>query len=128
MLASGTQAVGFFSGVKNPKHAFLRKGSKAVGLVSYIYGTLKIPCCFRGSRDRQGQISRPFLARSFPPSRIEGSVRPGQFEVPPRGAGRTLGVVWGHPRNGRTLRAVRDPCGGPRARSVWMPLEMTGGT
>jgi hypothetical protein len=39
MLASGTQdrgfeAVGFFSGVKNPKHAFLRKGNKAVGPVS----------------------------------------------------------------------------------------------
>jgi hypothetical protein len=42
MLASGTQDRGFkpgqsrriFSGVKNPKHAFLRKGSKAVGPVS----------------------------------------------------------------------------------------------
>jgi hypothetical protein len=28
------EAVGFFSGVKNPKHAFLRKGSRAVGPVS----------------------------------------------------------------------------------------------
>jgi hypothetical protein len=42
MLASGTQDRRFkpgqshriFSGVKNPKHAFLRKGSKAVGPVS----------------------------------------------------------------------------------------------
>jgi hypothetical protein len=33
------EAVGFFPGVKNPEHAFLRKGSKAVGPVSYIYGT-----------------------------------------------------------------------------------------
>jgi hypothetical protein len=33
--------------------------------VSYIYSTLKIPCGFRGSRDRQGQISRPFLARKL---------------------------------------------------------------
>jgi hypothetical protein len=45
-----------------------------VGPVSYIYGTLKIPCGFRESRDRQGQISRPFLARRFSPSLIEGSV------------------------------------------------------
>jgi hypothetical protein len=46
MLASGTQdrgfKPGFFSGVKNPKNAFLRKGSKAVGPVSQICGTLKI--------------------------------------------------------------------------------------
>jgi hypothetical protein len=28
------EVVGFFSGVKIPKHAFLRKGSKAVGPVS----------------------------------------------------------------------------------------------
>jgi hypothetical protein len=42
MLASGTEDREFephFSGVKNPEHAFLRKGSKAVGPVSYIYGT-----------------------------------------------------------------------------------------
>jgi hypothetical protein len=48
MQASGTQDRGFkpgrshriFSGrKKNPEHAFLRKGSKAVGPVSYIYGT-----------------------------------------------------------------------------------------
>jgi hypothetical protein len=32
------EAVGFFPGVKNPEHAFLCKGSKAVGPVSYIYG------------------------------------------------------------------------------------------
>jgi hypothetical protein len=28
LLASGTQHNGFFPGVKNPEHAFLRKGSK----------------------------------------------------------------------------------------------------
>jgi hypothetical protein len=33
------EAVGFFPGVKNPDYAFLWKGSKAVGPVSYIYGT-----------------------------------------------------------------------------------------
>jgi hypothetical protein len=70
------EAVGFFPGVKNPDHAFLWKGSKAVGPMSYIYGTLKISCGFRGS-----------LARSFPPSLIEGSVRPEQFEALPRGRG-----------------------------------------
>jgi hypothetical protein len=105
------EAVGFFPGIKNPEHAFLQKGSKAVGPVSYIYGTLKIPCGFRGSRDRQGQISRPFLARRFPPSLIEGSVLVQAVRgFPCEGEGRTLGVVRGHrPRDGRTLGAVRGP-------------------
>jgi hypothetical protein len=53
MLASGTQVRGFktrpmpsdFFGRKNPQHAFLRKGSKAVCPVSQICGTLKkTPC------------------------------------------------------------------------------------
>ena len=29
-----TEAVGFFKGEKNPQHAFLRRGSKAVGPMS----------------------------------------------------------------------------------------------
>jgi hypothetical protein len=36
MLASGTQDGGF--GRKNPQHAFLRRGSKAVGPMSQICG------------------------------------------------------------------------------------------
>ena len=32
---------GFFSERKNPEYDFLRKGNKAVGPVSYIYGTQK---------------------------------------------------------------------------------------
>jgi hypothetical protein len=51
VLASGTQIRGFkpgqsrqiFFGRKNPQHAFLRNGSKAVGPVSQICGTLKNP-------------------------------------------------------------------------------------
>jgi hypothetical protein len=51
MLPSGTQVRGFkpgrsrriFFGRKNPQHAFLQKGSKAVGFVSQICGTLKNP-------------------------------------------------------------------------------------
>ena len=32
------EAVGFLRGEKNPQHAFLRRGSKAVGHMSYICG------------------------------------------------------------------------------------------
>ena len=47
ILASGYEVRGFdpgrgrwhFSGRKNPEYDFFRKGSKAVGPVSYIYGT-----------------------------------------------------------------------------------------
>ena len=47
ILASGSEVRGFdpgrcrwiFSERKNPWYDFLRKGSKAVGPVSYIYGT-----------------------------------------------------------------------------------------
>jgi hypothetical protein len=113
MLASGVagsnpaEAVGFFPGVKNPEHAFLRKGSKAVGPVSYIYG-------------RQGQSSRPFLARSFPPSLIEGFVRPEQFEALPRGSGPHARSGSGlSTRESRTLGAVRGPLRGA-AGSVGM--------
>jgi hypothetical protein len=47
MLASGTRVRGFKPGRSrhtNPQHAFLRKGSKAVGSMSQICGTLKNPC------------------------------------------------------------------------------------
>jgi hypothetical protein len=69
MLASGTRVRGFqpgrsrriFFGRKNPQHAFLRKGSKAVCPLSQICGTIKNPCDYMevGS---QGKICRPFLA------------------------------------------------------------------
>jgi hypothetical protein len=42
MLASGTQDRGF-PGVKNPEHAFLRKGSKTVCPMPQICGMLKEP-------------------------------------------------------------------------------------
>jgi hypothetical protein len=45
MLASGTQVretVGFF-GRKIPRHAFLRRGSKAVGPMAQLCGILKNP-------------------------------------------------------------------------------------
>jgi hypothetical protein len=55
MLASGTQDRGFAPGrrifrAKNPQHAFLRKGSKAVCPMSQICGMLKNPKIYRGSR------------------------------------------------------------------------------
>jgi hypothetical protein len=99
-----------------------------VGPVSYIYGTLKIPCGFRGSRDRQGQSSRLFLSRSFPPLLIEGSVSVRAVRgSTPRGRGP-------HARSGSGLSTTRwpptrsgsgPPARAPQARSVWMPLEMT---
>jgi hypothetical protein len=53
-----------FFGRKNPQHAFLRKRSKAVGPVSYIYGTLKNHCDYMevGSK---AKFCRTFLARVF---------------------------------------------------------------
>jgi hypothetical protein len=48
MLASGTQDRGF--GRKNPQHAFLRKGSKAVCPMSQICDMSKNPTTYRGSR------------------------------------------------------------------------------
>jgi hypothetical protein len=52
MLASGNQVRGFkpgrslriFFGRKNPQHAFLRRGSKAVCPMSQLCGMLKNPC------------------------------------------------------------------------------------
>jgi hypothetical protein len=43
------EAIGFF-GQKNPKHAFLRRGSKAVCTMSQIFGMVKNPIIYRGSR------------------------------------------------------------------------------
>ena len=37
-FSNTAEAVGFFRAKKNPQHAFLRKGSKAVCPMSYIYG------------------------------------------------------------------------------------------
>jgi hypothetical protein len=58
MLASGTQDHGFapgqshqiFQGKKNPQHALLWKGSKAVCPMLQICGMLKNPIIYRGSR------------------------------------------------------------------------------
>jgi hypothetical protein len=83
------------------------------------------PLLLRGSRIDKAKLSRPSLARSFPPSLIEGSVRPEQFGALPRGRGpHTRSGSEHSTREGRTLRAVRGP---PRARSMRVPLEMTGG-
>jgi hypothetical protein len=65
MLASGTQdreAVGFYLR-KNPQHAFLRRGSKAVRPMSQICGILKKPVIYVGV-GITGQINRPFLAHN----------------------------------------------------------------
>jgi hypothetical protein len=68
MLASGTQdrefepVVGFF-GRKNPQHAFLQRGSKAVRPMSQICGMLKNPVIYV-EVGITGQIDRPFLARN----------------------------------------------------------------
>jgi hypothetical protein len=82
MLASGTQDRGFkadrsrriFSGVKNPK--------------------LWVPCRRFAARYDYVEVEsiRPFLARSFPSSLIEGSILPERFGALPR-EGRTLGAV-----------------------------------
>jgi hypothetical protein len=51
------EAVGFLKGDKNPQHAFLRKGSKIIGLMSQIFGMLKNP----------GYISQVLSGRYFRP-------------------------------------------------------------
>src|SRR5215510_370600 len=69
VLVSGTQDRGFkpgqsrwiFSGEKNPKHVFLRKGSKAVCPMSQICGMLKNPVVYRGSRKPSAKLSGHFL-------------------------------------------------------------------
>jgi hypothetical protein len=67
MLASGTQDRGFepvgFFGPKNPQHAFLRRGSKAVCPMSQICGMLKNPVIYV-EVGIAGHIDRPFLARN----------------------------------------------------------------
>jgi hypothetical protein len=56
------EAVGFF-GLKNPQHAFLRRGSKAVRPMSQICGMLKNPVIYVEVGIKR-QIYRPFLARN----------------------------------------------------------------
>jgi hypothetical protein len=69
MLASGTQVHGFeseqriFQGEKNPQHAFLQRGSKAVCPMSQIYGMLKNPTVMWES-PTVGKIDQSFLAHS----------------------------------------------------------------
>jgi hypothetical protein len=63
LLASGTRVRGFkpgrsrqiFSGEKNPQHAFLRKGSKAVCPISQICCMLKNPVITWKLGHRQNQ-------------------------------------------------------------------------
>jgi hypothetical protein len=67
MLDSGSnpaEAVGFF-GRKNPQHAFLRRGSKAVCPMSQICVMLKNPAIYVEVRIA-GQIDRPSLAQFRP--------------------------------------------------------------
>jgi hypothetical protein len=47
-----------FFGRKNSQHAFLRNGSKAVGPVSQICGTLKNPCDYVESNQRRNSVGR----------------------------------------------------------------------
>jgi hypothetical protein len=75
------EAVGFF-GRRNPQHAFLRRGSKAVCPMSQLWGMLKIPAIYVEVRIA-GQIDRPFLAQ-FRPSLTEVShffLRGGPLEM-----------------------------------------------
>jgi hypothetical protein len=84
-LASGTRVHGFkpgrsrriFSGEKNPLHAFLRKGSKAVCPMSQICGMLKNPVITwkLGHRRNSPAISRPIVPPSATRSaRVDGDV------------------------------------------------------
>jgi hypothetical protein len=63
------EAVGFVRR-KNPQHAFLRRGSKAICAMLQLWGTLKNPVIYVGV-GIAGQINRPFIAQ----------VRPSQTEV-----------------------------------------------
>jgi hypothetical protein len=85
-----------FAGSKNPQHAFLRKGSKAVGPVTQICGTLKIPYDYV-EVESEAQFSRPFLARSCPPSLIEGSAQARAVRGPPMRGPHTRGSSMGAP-------------------------------
>ena len=58
------EGVGFF-GRKNPQHAFLRRGSKAVCPMSQICGMLKTPENYV-EIGFSGEISRPFSSISVP--------------------------------------------------------------
>jgi hypothetical protein len=60
MLASGTQDRGFAPDLsrrilKNPQHAFLRRGSKRICPMSQLWGMLKNPALFENS-EIAGQI------------------------------------------------------------------------
>ena len=65
ILASGSEVCGFVPGRgrwifperKNPEYDFLRKGSKAVGPVSYVYGTQKN---LKPKLEPPRRICRPF--------------------------------------------------------------------
>jgi hypothetical protein len=63
MLASGTQDRGFDPGRRNPQHAFLRRGSKAVCPMPQICGMLKNSVIYV-EVGITGQIDRPSLARN----------------------------------------------------------------
>jgi hypothetical protein len=65
MLASASnpaEAVGFF-GRKNPQHAFLRRGSKAVCPMSQLYGMLKNQAISWKS-ESPAKFDRQFLAHT----------------------------------------------------------------
>jgi hypothetical protein len=75
MLASGTQDHGFAPGrsrqifqakKKNPQHAFLWKGSKAICPMSQIYDMSKNPIIYLGSRKLYGKLFGHFLPTSVP--------------------------------------------------------------
>jgi hypothetical protein len=56
------EAVGFF-GLKNPRHAFLQRGGKAVWPMSQIRSTLKNPVIYVEVGITE-QINQPFLAHN----------------------------------------------------------------
>jgi hypothetical protein len=60
--SNAAEAVGFF-GRKNPKHAFLRRGSKAFCAMSQICGMSKNHAIYV-EVGIAGQIDRPFFARN----------------------------------------------------------------
>jgi hypothetical protein len=93
MLPSGTQDRGLksgrsrriFFGRKNPQHAFLRKGSKAVRPVSQICGTKKNPVGLRGIRISQAKLFGHFTLE-VPSFANRGLQRSSRFGALCRGA------------------------------------------
>jgi hypothetical protein len=97
-----------FFGGKNPQHAFLRKGSKVVGPVSQICGTLKNPCDYM-EVESQGEILSAISRLSFPPSLTEGSALE-QFVALQR-ATMLIGTAWVPPGvDGAPERRTKGPC------------------